>query len=80
MIKQIRSQSRHTQDFIDRRFYRRKDNAEQALAEFAETARSETNLEALTGKLVDMVSQTMQPEQVSVWLKYPYERKLRTKR
>ena len=60
---------RRIQDFIDRRFYRRKYNAEQALADFAETARSETDLEALTGKLVEVVSQTMQPEQASLWLR-----------
>jgi hypothetical protein len=60
---------RRIQDFIDRRFYRRKYNAEQALETFAETARNETDLEALSGKLVEVVSQTMQPEQVSIWLK-----------
>jgi hypothetical protein len=60
---------RRIQDFIDRRFYRQKYNAEQALADFAATARDETDLEALTGKLVEVVSQTMQPEQISLWLK-----------
>ena len=60
---------RRIQDFIDRRFYRRKYDAEQALAEFAATARNETDLEALTGKLVEVVSQTMQPEKLSLWLK-----------
>ena len=60
---------RRIQDFIDRRFYRQKYNAEQALADFADTARSETDLEALTGKLVEVVSQTMQPEQVLLWLR-----------
>jgi len=60
---------RRIQDFIDRRFFRRKYNAEQALADFAASARSETDLEALTGKLVEVVSQTMQPEQVVLWLR-----------
>jgi hypothetical protein len=60
---------RRIQDFIDQRFYRQKYNAEQALAEFADTARSETDLQALTGKLVEVVSKTVQPERVSVWLK-----------
>jgi len=60
---------RRIQDFIDRRFYRRKYNAEQALADFAATARDETDLEALTDKLVEVVSQTMQPEHASLWLK-----------
>ncbi|UCH58747.1 MAG: hypothetical protein JSV61_11075, partial [Anaerolineales bacterium] len=39
---------RRVQDLIDRRFYRQKYNAEQALAEFAAAARDETDLEALT--------------------------------
>jgi hypothetical protein len=60
---------RRIQDFIDRRFYRQKYNAEQALADFAATARDETDLEALTGKLVEVVSQTMQPERVSLWMR-----------
>jgi hypothetical protein len=66
---------RRIQDFIDRRFYRQKYNAEQALADFAASARSETDLEALTSKLVEVVSQTMQPEQVSLWVKPTSERK-----
>jgi hypothetical protein len=59
---------RRTQDFIDRRFYRSKYNAEQALEAFAALARSETDLEALTGKLMDLISETMQPEKISIWL------------
>jgi len=60
---------RRIQDFIDRRFYRQKYDAERALADFAATARAETDLDALTVKLVEVVSQTMQPENVSLWLK-----------
>ena len=60
---------RRIQDFIDRRFYRQKYNAEQALDAFASAARDETDLEALTVKLAEVVSQTMQPEQVSLWLR-----------
>ncbi len=66
------------QDFIDRRFYRRKYNAEQALADFAASARSETDLDALSSKLVEVVSQTMQPAQVSVWMKSLNEREQKT--
>jgi hypothetical protein len=66
---------RRIQDFIDRRFYRQKYNAEQALADFADTARNETNIDALTGKLVEVVNQTMQPMQVSLWVKPTSERK-----
>jgi hypothetical protein len=59
---------RRIQDFIDRRFYRRKYDAEQALAEFAEAARNETNLDALGSKLVAVVQETMQPESLAIWL------------
>jgi len=57
------------QNAIDQRFYRRKYNAEQALVEFAATARSETDLEALTAQVEGIVEKTMQPERVSLWLK-----------
>ncbi len=57
------------QRFIDRRFYRQKYDAEQALAEFAATARNETNLETLTIQVVDFVNKTMQPEHTSLWLR-----------
>lgn len=57
------------QAFIDRRFYRRKYDAQQVLAQFALTARDETDLDALTAELVRVVKDTMQPETVSVWLR-----------
>ena len=60
---------RRVQDFIDRRFYRRKYNAELALAQFAAAARNETDLEALTAQVVDIVNKTMQPEQANLWLR-----------
>jgi len=57
------------QAFIDRRFYRQKYDAQQVLAQFAITARDETDMAALTAELVHVVQETMQPEQVLVWLK-----------
>jgi hypothetical protein len=59
---------RRIQGIIDRRFYRKKYDAQQVLAQFALTARDETGLDALTGELVRVVQETMQPEWVSVWL------------
>jgi hypothetical protein len=60
---------RRVQDIIDRRFFRKKYDAEQVLNRFAATARDETDLDALTAELVRVIQETMQPEQVSVWLK-----------
>lgn len=60
---------RRIQDAIDRRFYRRKYDAQRVLARFAVTARDETDLDALTGELAQVVQETLQPEGVSVWLR-----------
>lgn len=53
---------------IDRRFYRRKYNAEQALSAFAAQARQVTDLDELTGHVVGVVEQTIQPQHVSLWI------------
>ncbi|MCB8985930.1 MAG: hypothetical protein H6659_19030 [Ardenticatenaceae bacterium] len=56
------------QAFIDRRFYRQKYDAQQILAQFAQTARDEVSLEALQAELVGVIQETMQPEALIVWL------------
>jgi hypothetical protein len=57
------------QAVIDRRFFRQKYDAEQVLERFAQTARDEVELEALTAEMVRIVEETMRPDAVGVWLK-----------
>lgn len=56
------------QNNIDRRFFRRKYDAEKTLEAFAQTARDETDLDSLTAELLRVVEETMQPESVSLWI------------
>jgi len=60
---------RRMQSFIDRRFYRRKYDARKTLAAFNARLREETELDTLSGDMVGVVREAMQPEHVSLWLR-----------
>lgn len=56
------------QEFIDRRFYRQKYNAEQTLTRFAALARKEVGIDQLSTALLTVVKEVLQPVHNSLWL------------
>ena len=60
---------RRVQNAIDRRFNRQRYDADKVVADFAEYAAHETDLAALQARIVSVVAETIQPKQVTVWVR-----------
>jgi hypothetical protein len=58
----------YSQQFVDRRFYRAKYDAALTLERFSEHLSNQVDLNALSHELKSVVSATMQPSHVSIWL------------
>jgi hypothetical protein len=60
---------RRIQQVVDRRFNRRKYNAAQTIQAFSTRLREQVDLDTLSSELLAVVDQTMEPTQVSFWLR-----------
>jgi hypothetical protein len=60
---------RRIQALMDRRFNRRRYDTAQTVAGFSARLHQEIDLDTLTGELLAVVEQTMQPTQTSLWLR-----------
>ena len=65
----FRPARRRIQAAMDRRFNRRKYNTSQTIQAFSTRLRDQIDLDTLSSELLAVVDQTMQPTQVSVWLR-----------
>ena len=57
------------QSLVDRRFYRARYDASQAIAAFTAQLRQEVDLDTVTTDLLDVVQETLHPEHTTLWLR-----------
>jgi hypothetical protein len=71
---------RRVQDVVDRRFNRRRYNAQRTVEAFAALLRQQTDLDVLATELLAVVDGTMEPTQVSLWLRPTADGRFRSSR
>ena len=71
---------RRIQEFIDRRFYRRKYDASRTLDVFSVKLQGRTDLNTLSDDLLEVIQETMQPAYTSLWMRPPKEEKIFSKK
>jgi hypothetical protein len=62
---------RRIQQVVDRRFNRRRHDTAQTIASFSDRLHQQIDLDSVTVELLAVADQTMQPTQVSLWLRPP---------
>jgi hypothetical protein len=62
---------RRIQDFVDRRFYRHRYDAQKTIEQFTTRLRDQLELEALAYELRGVVARTMQPSEITLLVKNP---------
>ena len=59
---------RYVQDFVDRRFYRRRYDAVKTVESFSASLRDEVDLDRVIQRLEDVIQETLLPSKVCTWL------------
>jgi len=62
---------RRIQRAVDHRFYRERYDAARTLESFSGRMREQVEIDTVSGEVLDIVRQTLQPAHVTIWLKPP---------